>query len=209
MNHFGVKCITSIALLICSITANSTPTTWAFEGVTNTGVFSPCDSSQPVCQAVANAPFSGSLTFDSEAVNTQPTDGFGFYTSSGGPYGLRIDIGDYSYQTDYVTFDIRTDPVPLFLIYLYDQPGQWFRWISIVTCGNDILSSAQMLSPPASFGGCSAYDASELRLSSFGGIGLGFSRVWLVPEPATLALAGAALAGGVVTRRRKQTLLNG
>ena len=205
--------LVAVLLAWSSVTANATPITWVFEGVSRgEGLEGRC---LPLgCQDIFHTPFTGSLTFDSNAPDLNPNPLIGNYVSSGGPYGIRLTIGDYSYVSNTVTFTVVADvpafpenaPQPQFNI-IAAEPDTWFKALRIWTVYDrfsEIITSDGLLTEPPPLFGTGAPDPNDLVTVTDASLLLTFTRASRVPEPPVIALFALGLFGLAVARRNSR-----
>ena len=200
-----------LAALLSSTAIASTPVTWGFEGQA-AGLGMPGGQCFALgCQDILNASFSGRITFDLDAVDLDPSPGRGVYQSVGGPYGLHLDIGSYSYDTNYVQTGILASGSSRQYTFLMNQVEPWFTRVGIFAFyapeAGVITSDAQLAAPPSPWRGGGP---DPQFLTTLGGADIDLrvtSMVALpvatpVPEPETYAMWGLGMAGVIFAVRR-------
>ena len=208
----SLVCVSTALLLLAGAScARATVITWYFEGNAS-GEGLPGGYCEPLgCQDILYAPFTGHVTLDSDAIDLAADPYRGYYVYSGGPYGLTLEIGGYTYETAVLEITVASDPLPL-PEYSFGarDPGEWFQWIELFQCypSGVITSDAQGVTPPPVAGGSGGCpDPSFIRTNTNFDIELAITRYYaLVPLPASATLLAFALAGtmlfGLASRTR-------
>lgn len=181
-------------------TVHASPITFAFTGVLSGPI--------PL--------FSGSYTFDSQAVDQNPDPKVGFYVSSGGPFGMAFHLGSVTISSDTVQITVTNDqpfPTPTLLAdsYLVSEGGSLPNFFFLRDCSGATFNDDHLpLAPPplSSFRpSCAIGD--EVVIT--GDIGVPGNQVFgqltslvKLPEASSLLLVGSGLALLAVLRRRKK-----
>jgi len=188
---------------------DATPITFAYQGtVTSVAALDPSNPF-PV-EPAFGTPFSGTFTFDSSAADGIPADAStGSYTSSGAPYNLTLSLGGLNFVFDAVNIGVTNG---------YSEFGFGSDEYLFGSTEADATFSAGLVDFT---GALFSTDAQPLIAFPLTGL---FSRVLFtdiiddnqveiageitslttVPEPTTILLMGAGVAG--ILRRRHRTI---
>jgi hypothetical protein len=201
-----------IAGLLAAPEALAESITFQFEG-TVTGIVDEGLAGESFLDGsvTAGTAFTGSYTFDSETSNSSTQSGKGTYRSTGLPYGMTVEVGNYVFRTASagaeLTIEIVDDFLPGRDSYSVSSSPSEAAGSEIAPFINDIivgwflrslsnpLSSVDLLTVPPSLG---SWPANELEIFGHNLICLGACptvRVTgevgtVVPEPASWVLLG-------------------
>jgi hypothetical protein len=213
----GFKRVAVFLAALAPLCAHATAITWGFEGYTNGGGLPGGSCPLAGCQDIfRDVPFAGTLAFDLNAPDSNGSESFAEYFSSGGPYGIRLQVGDHYYESHSLRVLIFEDSDPFGPHYniFSNEPNGLFRRMALLNCdpsfralvGPDLHQSATPL--PGSHGGC--YDPSWITGPENQDVALFVKRFFAVPEPPLLLLVAAIpmVVGGVriraeISRRRR------
>jgi hypothetical protein len=195
-------------LLLTGSSVRAVPITFSFSGEVDRVE----DANGVLAGAITTAStFSGTYTFNSDAVDLDADFGEGDYASTGGAYGWSIQIGSLSSSGTSVRIRTDTDPDDIYDV-RFDLPvlpsgitslQQSLRLLS--TVGDPLGTGALPLAPPSL-----ADFALQRQFDVFGGTAGGSflatgTITVLTPEPGTGLLLGAGLASLGVARRCRRT----
>lgn len=188
------------AALVCATSigvAHAAPITFNFGGTVTA-----CFICSPALDGVTG--FSGTYTFDSDAVGSAVGGSGESYFSSGGPYGMTWQIGSFTFSTDNVLISVFNDepfPTPTLRrdTYTVGTTGLLDGLIALSDCSGDALSTTllpltppylQRFRPSCTFGDEVVIHGPDGAREVFGVL-----TFLALPEPPTLALLALVLAG--------------
>ena len=196
-------------MTLTALTASATPVTWGFEGLSGgPGLPGGSCAASGCADILLDTWFSGTITFDLAAPDAIADPLAGSYGAFGSPYGIRLQIGEYAFETDYVQIGIQPDPSPLPQYNFFaQQAGPWFTTIGLFNCyapfSGIVTTDRQLAQPPPVGGACP--DPSFLRTVDDFDIALNVSRYFRVPEPGVLSLLGIALIALIAVQRPRRS----
>ena len=208
----GALAALALACALSAAAADAAPLTFAYTGtVTSVAALDP-ENPFPT-EPDFGTPFSGTFTFDSAAADAVPGDpATGVYASTGGSFGLTLELGGLTFGYGGVTVSV-TDGYDSFGFggdeYLFGFAAGASTLISArITdfAGTMFSGDALPLTPPSLSGRFSTFlfsdivDGNQVELA---GSLTSLTAVATVPEPSTLLLLFAALGGVSAARRAR------